>query len=179
MAVSCFSADADVIFGNITGAAGGGALACQGSGVGNLCPAGINGDILAAAAFTPTADFTMTDAQMFLDAGPFQANPAGGNLDVSLWSDLNGLPGSQIEDLGYVYVLSFTNFAPQVVPPAIYEIGADATLFAGTQYWLVLSIVTGPIGTAVVRRVYPSPPTSAHSTAPRGWTLAPTVCNSR
>jgi hypothetical protein len=78
---------------------------------------------------------------VFVDAGQFQPfSPAGGRVDLSIWSDLNGLPSSKIESLGSVYVLAVQDPNPPF-PPSILAtppISNSITLLAGTQYWLVL-----------------------------------------
>jgi hypothetical protein len=137
----CLSASADVIFSDITGDPGSGYLVCS-SGMGSPCPGGTGGFVDAAAAFTPTVNFTVGDAQVFVDAGPLQISggPAGGSLDLSIWSDQDGLPGSTIEDLGGVYVQS-AQYPTPPFPPSVLAtapISSAITLLAGTQYWLVL-----------------------------------------
>jgi hypothetical protein len=126
----CLSANADVIFSNITGPYfGGGDPICDTSSPD--CP--VNFWIDSAAAFTPTVDFTLTEAQVAINDGGI-GNSDGNNFDVTIWSDSNGVPGSEIGNVGSAGI-----FPP--APPSIVSVSESFTpftLFAGTQYWLVV-----------------------------------------
>ena len=135
----CLSAQADVIFSNVTSTGspsyadrvcGQGEFGC-GQDCGDGCA------LLNAAAFTPTGDYVMTDAQLLLES----AYPLGYGIEssfgVDLYSSLNGLPGSLIESIG-------SGLAPS--PPGAlltFDLPTPIPLTAGTQYWIVLSPGSG------------------------------------
>ena len=82
-----------------------------------------------AAAFTPTANSTIDEAQVKV-VGPGRGDPA---FDLYLYSNNSGAPGSNLETLG-------TN----LVAPTPVGIVADSAftplaLTDGTQYWLVMT----------------------------------------
>jgi hypothetical protein len=90
------------------------------------------GFIEAAVAFTPAADYTLSDVEVFV----FNAMLGGidNTFEVSLDSDSAGLPGTEIAGSG--------GYA-QTQTPAIETLTMGAVeLIVGTQYWLV----TGPGG---------------------------------
>ena len=106
---------ADVIFSNLSGNVP--------TGLHFLFVTGAAG-VDAAEAFTPNGDFSMTDAEVIIQ---------GGGVDLSLYSDNSGQPGSQIEEL-----------ASNLNGPSGYALETANSftpidLTAGTQYWLVLT----------------------------------------
>ena len=131
----CFPAQADVIFSNITGPGSvmGATVVCAEFTFGN-CD-GLGTIMLAAAAFTPTANYTMTDAQVFV-ASVINPLPGRSSFDVYLYSDSGGAPGSPIERIGAG--LSATTILPGSIVTAN-TISTPITLTSGTQYWLVLT----------------------------------------
>jgi hypothetical protein len=136
----CLSANADVIFSNITGPTSAFYLAsgdpiCDGSAPDCHYFTGIWTD--AAAAFTPTVDFTLTEAQVVINDGSVGSSD-GNSFDVTIWSDSNGLPGSEIGNVGG------TGISPPA-PPSILSVSESSTpftLLAGTQYWVVLEEIS-------------------------------------
>lgn len=106
---------ADVIFSNLDGAPDGLSFLQVGGPL----------DVSEAEAFIPAENYSMTGAQIVLDAGA---------VDLFLYSDNSGAPGSEIEQLATnvsgpsgSYALETANsFTP-------------ISLTAGTEYWLVLT----------------------------------------
>ncbi len=120
---------ASVIFTNTNGTNPGSATA-----LGPSVP--VTGPQSIAAAFTPTVNSIMNEAQVMAQA-------AGGDpeFNLYLYSNSGSAPGSSIETLG-------TDVAPNLfpTPPGLVAITgfAPITLTAGTQYWLVMT----PFGAA-------------------------------
>lgn len=110
---------ADVIFSNVSGTSPNANSGANILGVDYQPPYGSE----AAEEFTPSADFSMIDAQVLLQ---------GGALDVYLYSDNSGIPGREIAEAtnevngpASSYSLETASFAP-------------LDLTGGTAYWLVL-----------------------------------------
>jgi hypothetical protein len=84
-----------------------------------------------AAAFTPLADYLMTDVQVEVGGGAEAADP---DFDFFLYSDNGGLPGSSLGEIGSgVDVASLPSFGIVTVnSPAL-------SLSSGTEYWLVIA----------------------------------------
>ena len=125
----CFSAQADVIFSNITGIPSFPSdPVCSSPTPGCYDEVG-GGFDEAAAAFTPAADFTITDVEVFVQPA-FSLQLIDNFFSISLYSDSNGVPGSPIVGLG-------GGFAE--APPVITDVASPPiTVIAGTQYWLVM-----------------------------------------
>ena len=91
----------------------------------------INGPESIAAAFTPTVNSIMNEAQVMAQA-------AGGDpaFNLYLYSNSSGAPGSSLETLG-------TDVAPILfpTPPGVVAVTgfAPIALTAGTEYWLVMT----------------------------------------
>ena len=138
----CLPAQADVIFSNITGtfSYSNEASVCTTPDLG--CPFGTvgGGYIYQAAAFTPSANFTLTNVQVFVrgaECAPPGVPPTCRNnfYNLALYSDSNGLPGAAIAS-------GSGAFAPEV--PAVQTLNmGPVTLSSGTQYWLVM--LPGPM----------------------------------
>jgi len=125
-ALAPLTLQADVIFSNLIGTPPTSSLEISG----NIPdpPAGAE----AAEAFTPTANFSMTDAEVLYD---------GGNLplfSLFLYSNNSGEPGSMIEELGSelggVLVSTYSLVTANSFTPI--------DLTAGTEYWLVMAPAT-------------------------------------
>ncbi len=134
LAAACLLAAASplrsaVIFSNITATNSGSAVV-----LGPSVP--VTGPQSIAAAFTAAVNSTMNEAQV-------KAQGAGGTpeVDLFLYSDNSGAPGSSLETLG-------TDVAPPLfpTPPGVVAVTgfAPLALTAGTQYWLVMT----PFGSA-------------------------------
>ncbi len=111
---------ADVIFSNLSGTTPNDGVIVSGGG----SPKGS----AAAEAFTPTANFSMTDAEVLL---------VGGEIDLYLYTNNSGEPGTEIEELE-------TGLSG---PSGAYALETASgftaiDLTAGTEYWLVLKPVT-------------------------------------
>jgi len=127
---------ADIIFSNIVCAVCSGGMGLTGADIPLIHGGGPDS---LAAAFTPSDNFRMTDAQVeVFNDGPFYGDPY---FNLSLFSDASGLPGSLLARLG-------TNLTPPpyVLPDPFYglataelEPGQRPKLDAGTQYWLVMT----------------------------------------
>jgi hypothetical protein len=130
----CLSAQADVIFSNVTSSIGAPALF-----VCNSLDAGCDQDCgppcatVAAAAFTPTADYVMTDAEFLLEWANYRSPPVppDNSFSVDLYSSSNGLPDSLIESIG-------SGLAQSPAGLLAFDLPAPISLTAGTQYWVVL-----------------------------------------
>lgn len=81
-----------------------------------------------AESFTPTADYSMTAAGVYVAAYV----PGDFNFDLSLYSNSGGLPGSLIETLG----TDLGSFDSATVTADSF---APITLTADTTYWLVVT----------------------------------------
>jgi hypothetical protein len=137
----CLSAQADVIFSNITGAASAAYYTvCQtfgpGRGGGYDQHCGFSniggGKSSLATEFTPTADFTLTDVVFVASQDFFSAD----TFIASVNSDVNGVPGSAITEIASGSVSS-PGFGAS--PPYIVTVDLDpVTLTAGTPYFLTL-----------------------------------------
>lgn len=108
---------AEVIFSNLGGAP---------TGVSALLVGGIS-EVDQAQAFTPSADFSMTDAQLVIES-------PGQGVNLFLYSDNSGQPGSSIEQLATGLSGPSSNYALETVNSF-----APIHLTTGTQYWLVLT----------------------------------------
>jgi hypothetical protein len=134
----CLSAQADVIFSNVTGPPANdflmGLPACsEGSeGCSQDCPNGPFCFLLAAAAFTPTGNYVMTDAQLLLENASMENSGPGSSFSAALYSSLDGLPGSSIESIGS----GLTPYPPGSL--VTLDLPTPILLTAGTQYWVVL-----------------------------------------
>ena len=132
----CLSAQADVIFSNVTGPGPGyrGLTACsqRSEGCSQDCSTAPFCFLLAAAAFTPTGDYVMTDAQLLLNNAFLYMQGPGSSFSVDLYSSLNGLPGSLIESIGS----GLTPYPPGSL--VALDLPNPVSLTAGTQYWVVL-----------------------------------------
>jgi len=130
LVVAAATAHADVVFSNVTSDVNNGTAVCGSSAP--ACPI-LFGALIDAEAFTPSADFTMTDAQvlMIVDVG------AGSDSDfnVFLYSNASGVPGSLIEQIGFD-VAATTTFPGSMITAN--SIATPITLTSGTEYWLVL-----------------------------------------
>jgi hypothetical protein len=109
---------ADVIFSNITQSFSG-ALQIQGS---------FHGPLSQAAAFAPTANYTMTEAQVFV--GGASQSPV---IDLSLYSDSSGTPGLRLATLQTGLLV------PSLQPTISSVSGLTIPLTGGTGYWLVMT----------------------------------------
>src|SRR5579863_8809671 len=107
---------ADVIFTNVSGN--------PPTGIHFLLVSGAS-DVDEAEAFTPSGDFSMTDAEVIIQ---------GGGVDLSLYSDNSGQPGSQIEELATNLNGPSSGYALETANSF-----TPIDLTDGTQYWLVLS----------------------------------------
>lgn len=122
---------ADVVFTNVNSSdVSDGSAVCGGSS--NGCPNQQTG-ISDAEAFTPTADFTLTDAQMLVYEVPGSGDP---DFNVFLDSNASGTPGSVIEQIGFG--LAATAAFPNSSFVTANSIATPITLTSGTEYWLVL-----------------------------------------
>ena len=90
-----------------------------------------------ATAFTPSQSYTFSDAQIAL--GIIFTNLSRSPLSVYLASDILGLPGSDIGDLVLGTGQGVGPFPPGNLATFVCS-GPCATLYAGTQYWLVIAI---------------------------------------
>lgn len=130
----CLAAQADVIFSNVTGSTGSPALF-----VCNSLDAGCDQDCgppcatVVAAAFTPTGDYVMTNAQLLLEWADGFDSPftSDNSFSVDLYSSLNDLPGALIESIG-------SGLAPYPAALLTLDLPASIPLTTETQYWLVL-----------------------------------------
>jgi hypothetical protein len=89
------------------------------------------GSIMAAcaAAFTPSANYIMTDAQVKVK----QNGAPSGNFDLFLYSNSGGLPGSSLGTIG-------SGTAPTTGLFGIVTVNSPAlSLVSGTEYWLVVA----------------------------------------
>lgn len=83
--------------------------------------------VACAAAFTPSANYTMTDAQVEVET---LIAPVNGNFDLFLYSNNSGVPGSSLGMIG-------TGIAPTTF--GIVTVNSPAlSLISGTEYWLVM-----------------------------------------
>jgi hypothetical protein len=126
-ALAPLSLPADVIFSNLSGATPNYGTGPVGANLISTWPEGAE----SAEAFTPTGNFSMTDAEVFVKwySDPF-SDP---NFNLFLYSDNSGVPGSEIKELGSdltapssFTLLTVNSFAP-------------IDLTEGTQYWLVMT----------------------------------------
>jgi hypothetical protein len=132
LVVAAATAHADVVFSNVTSTSDvNNSTAVCGSKA-PPCPNPVGG-LIDAEAFTPSADFTMTDAQVLV----IVAVGAGGDSDfnVFLYSNASGVPGSLIEQIGFD-VAATTTFPGSMITAN--SIATPITLTSGTEYWLVL-----------------------------------------
>jgi hypothetical protein len=116
---------ADVVFSNYNGA---------GSAIGShfVCGASSCNNTIAEE-FTPSLNFTMTDAQVLV------AQNVNGNdqtFDVYLSSNGGTAPGAVIEQIGFGLSPSTATYPGSLITAN--SIGTPITLLAGTPYWLVL-----------------------------------------
>ena len=114
-------AKADTVFTNIIGSSIGGP-GVQG-------PSEPGGSESLAEAFIPAAEYDLTDVQVKV----FQVLGFGGDpyFNVSLFSNASGLPGSLIDALGTDLTASAGG--------GIVTASGTALLYAGTEYWVVLT----------------------------------------
>jgi hypothetical protein len=135
VAVFCFSARADIIFSNLdTSNIGGYTPICSKSATGSNtgCPFGTigGGELSAAAAFTPSADVTVTAVKVLV-AGSSPFNPNINFFSLGLGLDNNGVPGSG---------LGGASAGPiSQAPSLVTLILAPIALTAGTEYWLTMT----------------------------------------
>jgi hypothetical protein len=126
---------ADTIFSNLGPFVSG---TNPGYGPGIACA--LTGQTSCGAEFTSLGDFAVTHVTLavFTGFGPFLPGP----LFLSLQSDVNGLPGPALVD---VQVAPQGNLlgSPFQPPPLSWAFPSEPLLFAGGNYWLVLSD-TGP-----------------------------------
>jgi hypothetical protein len=82
-----------------------------------------------AEAFTPTANYSMTDAEVFI---------AYANADLFLYTNNSGTPGTEIEELA-------SDLGPDSLTYTLETASSFAPidLTAGTEYWLVMTGGTG------------------------------------
>jgi len=115
-------ANAGIVYSNYTGVAGGGGFSIFGAAVG---PQSV------AQEFTPTADYTLTDAIVYVASAEFGPDDA---VNVFLFSDSSGLPGGAIEEIG-------SDLSPTGSrgPITANSIATPINLISGTPYWLVLT----------------------------------------
>jgi len=140
----CLPAQADVIFSNISGTFSIDNEAPVCTSPDHFCGFGTvgGGYKWEAAAFTPLADFTLTNVQVAVRgaecAGGPDAPPICRNnfYNLALYSDSNGLPGAAIAG-------SSRALAPAAPAAQTLNMGPVA-LSAGTKYWLVM--LPGPMG---------------------------------
>jgi hypothetical protein len=120
---------ADVVFFNVTSTAdvSSGSIVCGGSNGACL----FLGGLIEAEAFTPVADYTMTDAQVLVEAP--EAVPGDSDFNVFLYSNSSGVPGSPIEQIGFglAAAAAYSLITADTIATPI-------TLTSGTEYWLVL-----------------------------------------
>jgi hypothetical protein len=118
--VSAVPLRADIVFTGFQSSSSSGCTVHSASGFGTTAAC--------AAAFTPTADYSMTDAQVKVETLAEQIN---GNFDLFLYSDNGGLPGSSLGMIG-------TGNAPATY--GIVTVASPAlSLTSGTEYWLVVA----------------------------------------
>jgi hypothetical protein len=115
-------ARASVVFSNVTGSGDVGATV-NGGGTPNAV----------AEAFTPGANYIMTDAQMLVEGNFGHAL----TFDVFLESNNAGAPGSVIEQIGFGSVAAALGY-PGALETAN-SFATPVTLVSGTEYWLVLT----------------------------------------
>jgi len=122
---------ADVVFTNVTNTAdvNNGSAVCGGTSL-TPCPFVITG-LIDAEAFTPTANFTLTDAQVLV------SKTSGSDPDFNVYLDSNtgGKPGSVIEQIGFG-VAATADYPGSLITAN--SIATPITLTSGTEYWLVL-----------------------------------------
>jgi hypothetical protein len=110
-----------IIFSNLVG------NCCGGYAVAGAATAG--GAVTLAAAFTPGANYLMTDAQVGVFASAAFGDPF---FNISLYSDGGTNPAGLIATLG-------VDLQATSLGSAVTASGATAPLAAGVQYWVVLS----------------------------------------
>jgi hypothetical protein len=135
--VCCLSARADVIFSNITGDVSSGAfpVCAAGYSINPGCPfrGNAGGVDSVAAVFTPSADFTLTDAEVLVSGENINSN----TFTLSVNSDVNGIPGSAISGIGTGLIPLNKEF--MFPPPSVVTVDFNpVTLTAGTQYFLTM-----------------------------------------
>jgi hypothetical protein len=94
-----------------------------------------------AEAFTPAANYSMTDAEVFIYFA---------NADLFLYTNNSGAPGTEIEELA-------SDLGPDSLTTYTLETAssfAPIDLTAGTEYWLVMTQGTGAVYWAITA---PSP----------------------
>jgi hypothetical protein len=130
----------DTIFSNITGRVADGQPVCsvpnRGCGFGSVR----QGQLLAAAAFRPTATYMMTDAQVLVFPAETVGDVRNNHFDVFLYSDSNGVPGSIIQQIGSDLAATTPISGSIVIANTI---ATPITLTSGIQYWLVLAAGSG------------------------------------
>lgn len=114
------TASASIVFSNYTGTSNDSGL--------DVCGADCGGQSLALE-FTPSANYNLTDVIVLLGS-------AGGGDDavnIFLYSNSAGLPGSEIEQIGF-------DLSPvgEISPVTANSISSPITLVSGTSYWVVL-----------------------------------------
>lgn len=116
-------AKADIVFSNLTTATGASASEIKGSVAG--------GPSFFAASFSPSATYTLTDAEVAGEGSPFAADAV--DIDLYLYSDSGGLPGTDLGEIG-------SGAVPPEVPgyTTIDASGPALTLTSGDTYWLVM-----------------------------------------
>jgi hypothetical protein len=116
-------AKADIVFSNLTTATGSSASEIKGSVAG--------GPSFFAASFSPSATYTLTDAEVAGEGSPFAADAV--DIDLYLYSDSGGLPGTDLGEIG-------SGAVPPEVPgyTTIDASGPSLTLTSGDTYWLVM-----------------------------------------
>ena len=88
-----------------------------------------------AAAFTPFANATMTEVQVYVWGNSSCGPPpcvVPPTFDLSLYSNGGGVPGSLRAALG-------TDLSAGPMPGIVAESGLASNLIAGTEYWLVMT----------------------------------------
>lgn len=118
-----------------------------------------------AAQFTPSGNFTLSDAKVSVAALP----SGGTSFNVWIAADAGGMPGSFIEQIGFG--LTATSLAGSVVTAS--SIATPLPLTSGTKYWLVVtpanantSLIWSGLGSQPVPAAYNASPTFNS-----GWTL--------
>ncbi|MFY9675048.1 MAG: choice-of-anchor R domain-containing protein [Terriglobales bacterium] len=101
---------------------------------GNTIDQGVNGYpflIWQGEAFIPTADATVKQIQV----GVGDLDSGYGSIEVSLYDDANGVPGTALKSV------SVKNVQPygECCGPTTAKLGAGVPVTAGTQYWVVVS----------------------------------------
>jgi hypothetical protein len=124
-ALVCAPIYADVIFSNLTTPAQDGGVTICGTSTTDC-----SGSQTVAAAFTPTSDYSITEVQVQVFAFDPDASAA---LNVFLYSDSGGLPGTEIAELASDITAPFSG------GPNIIDLGTPVDVMSSTEYWLVLA----------------------------------------